>query len=73
MPALILFLICDMEATGDNADLFVNAADKADAVQAWRDYYELDEDTTPERVIIVPTPTEPGAVNWDSITQFQEA
>lgn len=67
-----LFLVCDDMQMGDNSDLFVRAFTLGEAVQGWRDYYELPATAQPERIIEVPdSKGDLGAVNWDTIAQHK--
>lgn len=66
LPMLILIQHDDDD--GNNFDLFVEAANGAEAMRLWREYYELEEFHAPQNMIVVPERTgTPRAISWATL------
>jgi hypothetical protein len=68
-PVFQLFLVTAESHDGDSLDLFVWAADVAEVVLHWEDYYAGDQDCDAPRCFEVPRTGLRGAVSWDVIVE----
>lgn len=67
-----IFYVNHEDDDGDNFDLVVEAHSPEDAAALWREYYEFEDDQTPNRVFTVPTVTGAQKVwHWNEIVVTQ--